>query len=63
MSTKAGNGKIAEEVDRIQTLAVSIKYAAVAITNTSLMRAYAEEILIHCDNIDRIRKEAADHYT
>lgn len=65
MSTKAGesyDAKIRQELDRIQSLTLAIQYVKTSL-NTEIIRAYAEEIALHCDNIDRIREEAADHYT
>ena len=62
MSTRVGNlpnGKIKEEVERILTLNLAIKYLVTSLS-TEIIRAYVEEILVHCDNIDRIRKEAED---
>lgn len=61
MSTKAGDSydaKIRQELDRIQSLTLAIQYVKTSL-NTEIIRAYAEEIVMHCDNIDRIREEDA----
>jgi len=58
MSTRVGNlpnAKIKEEVERILTLNLAIKYLVTSLS-TEIIRAYAEEIIMHCDNIEEVRK-------
>jgi len=55
MSTTAGE-KLVEEFDRIMSLSRAIKTLGMLRKNEDIIRNYAEEIIMHCDNIEEVRK-------
>lgn len=59
MSMKAGEKtteqKVVEEMTRIATLGYAIK-CIVSSGNVNIIREYAEEILMHCDNVKELQK-------
>ena len=57
MSTiPAGDQKLVEEFDRIMSLSRAIKTLGMLRKSEDIIRNYAEEILMHCDNIEEVRK-------
>ena len=56
MSTTAGDQKLVEEFDRIMSLSRAIKTLGMLRKNEDIIRHYATEILMHCDNIEEVRK-------
>jgi len=56
MSMTRGEEKLKEEFDRIMSLSRAIKTFGMLRTNEDIIRNYAEEIIMHCDNIEEVRK-------
>ena len=57
MSTiPAGDQKLVEEFDRIMSLSMAINFMGSIRSNVDIIRRYATEILMHCDNIEEVRK-------
>ena len=56
MSTIPAGEKLVEEFDRIMSLSRAIKTLGMLRKNEDIIRHYAEEIIMHCDNIEEVRK-------